>query len=279
MPTVAEVLKAANIADDVAAGLPPDVVKALTGYVADAETKLSSAAQEALKAEEFRRQAELDKVEIVDYVDRYGTSLTKMAGVEAKNKALMAYLESLKSQGVVTVPDELIAGETPGRRAAVPGSPAEGGNAVDEKKILGRVGSVMSQWFDANNEHIRLYGVPIPDQSEALALEADRARKPLGQYAAEKYKFSDKRQEVAAAETKKREDVIRKEEREKIEREHAESNGSNPNLRSGEGSRQPYIPKIKSDDFHKADGNVPQRDRLARMKEKIHADVQAARSA
>jgi hypothetical protein len=278
MPTVAEVLKAANIADDVAAGLPPDVVKALTGYVAQADAKLGTAAEEARKAEEARRQAELERTEINSYVENYGTSLTKMASVEAKNEALTTYLKTLKTQGF-TVPDELIAGETPGRRAAVPGSPAEGGNAVDEKKILGRVGSVMSQWFDANNEHIRLYGVPIPDQSEALALEADRARKPLGQYAAEKYKFSDKRQEVAAAETKKREDVIRKEEREKIEREHAESNGSNPNLRSGEGSRQPYIPKIKSDDFHKADGNVPQRDRLARMKEKIHADVQAARSA
>jgi hypothetical protein len=50
-----------------------------------------------------------------------------------------------------------------GKKPVVPGSPPIGGNAVDEGKILGKVGSVMSQWLDANNEHIRLYGVPIPD--------------------------------------------------------------------------------------------------------------------
>jgi hypothetical protein len=37
--------------------------------------------------------------------------------------------------------------------------------------------------------------------------------------------------------------------------------------------------KIKSDDFHKSDGNVSTRERMQRMKERIHADVAAARSA
>ena len=57
MPTVAEVLKAAGVAEEVAAGLPKEVVNALTGYVSEADTKLSTAAEEAKKAEEARRQA------------------------------------------------------------------------------------------------------------------------------------------------------------------------------------------------------------------------------
>src|ERR1700726_4937254 len=180
MASVAEILKTAGITEEVAAGLPKEVVSALTGYVAEADTKLSTATQEAQKAEEARRQAELERVEINKYVEEYGNSLTKTASVEAENKALKTYLESLKGQGFeVNLPTEA--------KPVVPGSPAIGGNAVDENKILGRVGSVLSQWLDANNEHIRLYGVPIPDNSTEVAEEAARARKPVGVYLAEKY--------------------------------------------------------------------------------------------
>ena len=75
MPTVSEVLKAAGIADDVANGLPKEVVSALTGFVSEADSKLSTAAQEAQKAEEARRQAEIERKEITEYVAKYETSL------------------------------------------------------------------------------------------------------------------------------------------------------------------------------------------------------------
>lgn len=277
MPTVAELLKSAGIADDVAAGLPKEVVTALTGYVSEADTKLQTASQEAQKAEEARRQAELERKEINDYVENYGTSLTKMASVEAKNEAMATYIKKLKADGFA-VPDELIGGE-PAKKAAVPGSPAEGANVLDEGKILGRVGDVMSQWLDANNEHIRLYGSPIPDNSTAIADEASRARKPIGAYISEKYKFETKRKEKADLEYKTRVDNEVKSRLEEERRKMAEESGSNPNLRTGESSRNSFVPKIKRDEFQKSSGNVPSRERKARMLDKIHSEVTAAHSA
>lgn len=272
MATVAEILKAAGVEDEVIAGIPDKAVSALTGYVSEADTKLTTAQKEAEKAAELRRQAELDKKEVTDYVANYGAKLTDTASLQAKYDALVTYTKSLKDQGFdITIPEV-----TPAAKPAVPGSPAVGGNAVDEGTILGKVGSVMSQWLDANNEHIRLYGTPIPEPSTNLADEARNARKPIGQYIAEKYKFKDKQTERQQADFQKKvdEQVAAKLAEEK--RKLAEASGSNPNLRPGEPSRASLVTKIKSEDFHKSDGNVPARERNRRMLERIHADVQAS---
>ena len=277
MPTVQEILKSAGVADDVAAGLPKEVLAAFNGITADADTKLSTAAQKAAQAEEARRQAELEKQEIETYVSKYETSLNEQGSLKAKYDATVAYLESLKTQGFDVKLPGGDAGD--GKKPIVPGSPAIGGNAVDEGKILGRVGSVMSQWLDANNEHLRLYGTPIPDPSTAIGEEAARARKPVGEYLAEKYKFAEKRREKEKSDYEARVKadaaVIVAEER----RKDAEKNGSNPNLRAGESSRASIVPKIKSEEFHKGDGNVPVRERHRRMLEHLHKDVEAIHSA
>jgi hypothetical protein len=277
MATVAEVLKSAGVADDVAAGLPKEVVSALSGLVADADTKLSTAAQAAQKAEEARRQAELERKEIEDYVSKYETSLNEQGSLKAKYDAAVAYMESLKAQGFdVKIPGT--EGNGDGKKPVVPGSPAIGGNAVDEGKILGRVGSVMSQWLDANNEHIRLYGVPIPDPSTSIAEEARLARKSVAEYIADKYHFRERQTEKQkeAYDARVAADVKVKLDEER--RKDAEKRGSNPNLREGESSRSSFVPKIKGDEFHKSDGNVPVRERHRRLLENLHKDVEQIRS-
>jgi hypothetical protein len=144
---------------------------------------------------------------------------------------------------------------------------------------MGRVGNVMSQWLDANNEHIRLYGVPIPDPSTNIAEEASRARKSVGEYIAEKYKFRE-RQTAKEAEVfqKKVDDAVKVKVDEQL-RIDAEKRGSNPNLRAGESSRSSFVPKIKGEDFHKSDGNVPVRERQRRLLENLHKDVEQIRGA
>jgi hypothetical protein len=281
--TVAEVLKAAGVTDEVAAGLPKEVVAALGGYVSSADTKLSTAAQEAQKAEEARRQAELERKEVTEYVNKYETSLNEQGSLKAKYDAAVAYLESLKTQGFdVKIPGAEGAGNGAGngdgKKPIVPGSPAMGGNAVDEGKILGRVGNVMSQWLDANNEHIRLYGVPIPDPSTTIAEEAARARKSVGEFIAEKYKFSERQTAKAkeAYDARVAADVAAKvAERDRLD---AEKRGSNPNLRGGESSRSSFVPKIKGEEFHKSDGNVPKRERERRLLDNLHKEVEQIRS-
>lgn len=277
MPTLAEILKTAGIADEVAAGLPKEVVTAITGFVAEADTKLTTAAAEATKAEEARRQAELERKEINEYVEKYGTTVTEVASANARADAYETYLKSLKAQGFeIKIPGLDDKKTTP--EPIVPGSPAKGGNAVSEAEILGKVGNVMEQWLDANNEHMRLYGTPIPDGSRAVADEAARARVPLGKYIETKYKFADARK---AKEDKAFQDKVDAEVAKKLEvkkREDAERFGNNPNLRGGESSRQSTLPKIKSEDFHKSDGNQTRRERMSRMLGNIHKDVEAVRN-
>lgn len=275
MATLAEVLKSAGIADDVVAGLPKEVSAALTGFVSDAETKLSTAAEDKRKAEEVLRQAGLDRKEIEEYVNRYESSLNEQGSTKARLDAALAYIESLKTQGFdVKLPEPTGDGKKP----AVPGSPAIGGNAVDEGKILGKVGSVMSQWLDANNEHIRLYGVPIPDPSTTIGDEAARARMSIGDYLSQKYKFAEKRREKADADNKAKVDADVKAKVDELERQRKEREGSNPNLRGGESSRASIAPKIEGKRFHESDGNVPTRERHKRLLENLHKDVEAIRS-
>jgi len=272
MPTVAEILKTAGIKDEVIAGIPAEAVTALTGYVSDADTKLTSAQQAEAQAAELKRITELEKKEVLDYVENYGNKLRETSSIQAKYDAAVAQLKSLREQGfTVDLPSD-----TPAANPAVPGSPAVGGNALDENAILGKVGSVMSQWLDANNEHIRLYGTPIPEQSTALAEEARQARKPIGQYIAEKFKFKAKQDEQQKAAFQKTVDEQVAAKLAEKERKLAEERGSNPNLRPGEPSRASLVTKIKSEDFHKSDGNVPARERNRRMLDRIHADIAAS---
>lgn len=276
MATVAEVLKSAGIADDVAAGLPKEVVAALGGFVAEADTKLSTAAQKATEAEEARRQSELNKKDIQDRVDEYIESLNKVGSLEAQLAANAAYFKKLKDQGF-DVPEGSVTEPGDGRKPVVPGSPAIGGNAVDEGKIIsrvrGEVGSVFSQYIDANNEHMRLYGYPIPESSSDIAEEAARARKPVGAFVAEKYNFKQKHAEKAKADYDARVAADVKAGVEEERRKDAEKNGSNPNLRSGESSRSSFVPKIKGEEFHKSDGNLPRRERERRMLDNLHKEV------
>jgi len=269
--TVAELLKSHNITEEVISGLPKEVVAHLEGYVTQADTKLQTATSEATKAEEARRQAELERTEINNYVETYGKTLTDSASVKAENDALKTYLESLKTQGFdIKIPTVTASGAKP----AVAGSPAIGENAI--KDLRAEVGTVLSQWMDGNNEHIRLFGTPIPDSSESIAVEAGRARKSVGAYIEEKYKFSDKRQanqqkafdDRVNSEVEKR-DAARKQ-------KEAEERSSNPNLRPGESSRNSFVPRVKTEDFHKADGNVPTRERHRRLLDNIHKDREAA---
>src|SRR5271169_316882 len=96
---VAELLKSRGITDEVIAGLPKEVAATLEAYRTEADTALSTASTKAQEAEEARRQAQLEREEIDNYVKTYGMSLTEKADLEAKLNATNSYLKSLKDQG------------------------------------------------------------------------------------------------------------------------------------------------------------------------------------
>lgn len=275
MPSLAEILKAANVKDEVIAGLPQEVTSAITGYVSQAETTLQTANQERSAAAEDRRIAGEDRKDIENYVNTYKNSLVKEGSTQAELTALKSYIESLKTQGF-ELPALPVAASSDGK-SAVPGSPAIGANAVDVNKIVsqvrGEAGAVMAQFLDANNEHIRLYGVPIPDSSASIAREAAEARKTVSQFLSDKYHFPEKRKEneTAAYNARVAADV-----KKQLDAEHAkeaEARASNPNLRFGEPSRNSTITPMKHEDFQNLGGNIPRRERLNRMLNSIHKEV------
>jgi len=137
----------------------------------------------------------------------------------------------------------------------------------------------MAEVLNANNEYQRLYGEPFPEDLNEVAREAARARKAPYQFISEKYKFADKKKERETAAAQAREDAIRKEEREKVAREYAERNGSNPMVRPGFSSTNSMVPKIKPEEFKKAGGNIPTHERNRKLLDNIHKDIEAARTA
>jgi len=277
MPSLAEILKQAGVEEEVISQLPPKVVEIATGYVSSAESKLTEAQKAEENAREQLRIAGLERKEIDDYVAKYGADLTQLASLRADNEALQTYVKGLEKEGFKASIPALTAQPSP--TAAVPGSPAIGGNATfDPKKFSDNVATFIAQSFDVNNEYQRLFGGPMPDSIETIAAEAQQARMSPREYAAKKYGFEQKKQERAAAEEQKKLEAAKTQAVEEFKRKQAEEMGSNPGLVRGQVSRNSVAPKIAKEEFHKSDGFVPARERRSRLLNNIHRDVAATRN-
>ncbi len=270
MPKLADVLKQAGVKDEVLAGLPPEVVSAADGYVAQAESTLAD-------AQEQLRQAGLTKAEIDQYVETYGTNLDRLTTLQAEKASMQAYLNSLKEAGTIAEIPQFGTPANPAAQPAVPGSPARGANVADVDKFKGEFNGVVTQlnsFEDARDEYFLLTGKPIPEKRADLIRQASQARKPLGEFIAEKYKFNEIKQQKADAELQAKLDAARKEGETAASKKFAEERGSNPFTASGQPSNQPYVKKINHEEFVSSSGNQPRNVRLNRMLENIHKDLQ-----
>lgn len=282
MPKLADVLKQAGVKDEVLAGLPPEVVSAADGYVAAAETTLAQAQQAEATAREELRQAGLTKSEIDQYVETYGANLDRLTTLQAEKASMQAFLNSLKENGTINEVPQFGAPAPSGAQPAVPGSPARGANVADVDKFKGEFNSVVSQlnsFEDARDEYFNLTGKPIPEKRADLIRQASQARKPLGEFIAEKYKFAEMHQQKADAELQQKLDAARKEGETAATKKFAEERGSNPFTASGQPSNQPFVKKINHEEFVGASGNQPRNVRLNRMLENIHKDLQQQQGA
>ena len=271
MASLQEILKNAGIKDEVIAGLPPEVVTSLTGYAADADTRLSAAEKALLEANDLKTT--LDSYTESEIVPK----LTRAAEIETKLAAYEAAVAKAKEQGFNIELPNLPGGNPP---AAVPGSPARGGNVApgfDPAKFQNVVGSVIAQVADVSNEYQRLYGTPMPDNFESLAAEAERMHKPIFQYAAEKYKFADRKQqkaqEIKDAELK----AAREAGKQEAAKEFAERGGNNPNLRRGVDSRFPQVKRTTEEVANIR--NMPDRQRIQGITDRVKAQIREAHSA
>jgi hypothetical protein len=231
MPTVAEVLKSVGMTDEQITALD---AKALEGF----NSVLSSAEQERLAAETAQRAAnELFEKQITPALNEWGN---KEANLVAEREYYKRLAEGAKNGGFVAEvppfqPNNPPARDPNGRYAgangnAVPGSP-------DMSEFRTQVGNAIGMIADLQWDYQKLFGSGMPDSPTALGEEAARNRMNLRDWAAQKYKFEDRRRAMAQEESQKREESIRKEEREKVTREMSEKYGSNPNVRQGQVSQ------------------------------------------
>jgi hypothetical protein len=229
MPTVAEVLKSAGMTDEQIAAMD---AKAVEGFT----TVLSSAEQERLAAETAQRAAnELFEKQITPALNEWGN---KEANLVAERDYFKRLAEGAKNGGFIAdVPPFQPNNPNPrdpnnGRYVpnAVPGSP-------DISQFRTEVGNALGMVADLQWNYQKLFGSGMPDSPTSLGEEAARNRMNIADWAAQKYKFDDRRRQLAQEESQKREEAIRKEEREKTTRELSERYGSNPNVRQGQVSQ------------------------------------------
>jgi hypothetical protein len=243
--TVEEMLRQAGLNDDEIKALDQRATTAFNSALTQAET-LRSDAQEA-----ERRYQHLYTNEMVPALNKWGTDAAQK---DAEIAFYRAQLEGARTAGFIPkdAPGYAPAAAAPqphdqptrgpdGRYLPggnpVPGSPgpgAGGGGRNDYTLAQIMKGISDSQWYA--NEYGRLYGGPPPDDFDALMQQADGKMQLFRDYVSQKYNFEGKRKELAETKAREHDDSIRKDERQKIEKEYAERGGSNPMLRAATSS-------------------------------------------
>jgi hypothetical protein len=268
MPTVAEVLKQSGYTDAEIAALDARILSGVTQVLTVAE-QADKSAREAREAAELadRSQRDLYANKIVPALNDWGS---EKATLEAQVAFYKTQAESAKGAGFIPkdAPGYVPPANQPGRNAdgtyvananSVPGSPAY----MTKAEAI----SAVSNATHVMNEHMRLYGSPLPDDVETLVNEAAAQRMDFRQYAAKKYNFDGKKAEITAAREKEARDKLVADTIAERDRWHAERQGSNPMLRPGEQS--------SFAELRKGIDSKAIKDPLSMSKEERHMQTQA----
>ncbi|HTF62318.1 MAG TPA: hypothetical protein VK638_06350 [Edaphobacter sp.] len=268
MPTVAEVLKSAGMTDEQIAAMD---AKAVEGFT----TVLSSAEQERLAGETAQRAAnDLFEKQITPALNEWGN---KEANLVAERDYFKRLAEGAKNGGFIAEvppfqpnnPRDPNNGRYTANGNPVPGSP-------DINEFRSQVGAALGMVADLQWNYQKLFGAAMPESPTALGEEAARNRMSLADWAAQKYKFDDRRKQLAQEESQKREDAIRKEEREKTTRELSERYGSNPNVRQGQVSQFAELKKGVTEGTRVDPLKMTPAERKAATSSSIRNDLNAA---
>jgi hypothetical protein len=242
--TVEEMLRQAGLNDEEIKALDQ---RAMTGFNA----ALTKSAEDLATAQEAeRRYQHLYQNEMVPALNKWGTDAAQK---DAEIAFYRTQLEGARTAGFIPkeapgyTPPAPQPHEQPTRGPdgrylpggnPVPGSPGPGaggggGNSnFNPDQLLEGVSN--AQWY--SNEYMRLHGSPPPDDFWPLMQEARAKLQDFRPYVEAKYKFPEKRKEMAETKAREHDESIRKDERLKIEKEIAERGGSNPMLRAATSS-------------------------------------------
>lgn len=266
--TVEEILRQTGLTDEQIKALDSSVVTGFTTVLNTAET----ARADAQEAE--RRYKHMYETEIVPALNNWGS---EKATIAAERDFYKAQNEGARTAGFI--PKD-VPGFQPGTppptsprgadgRYVAEGNPVPGSPALQMREVM--TGISNAQW--AMNEHLRLYGTPLPDDFEQLLEQSSGKMMPFRQYVTEKYKFEEKKKEISEKKAKEHDDAIRKDERQKIEKENAERGGQNPNLRPAAASHYASVRKAVQSGTVKDPVKMNAEERRRQTRDMIAQDV------
>lgn len=250
--------------------------KAMTKALGLADEGRALKAQSAAEKQETAQFWEQKTKELEGSVQKLTAAERRAAQAEADAARVKAYNKSLADQGY-DIPKEMYEG-APANPAnpANPRSPENGQylSREDFEKGSRKTGADLVSLTKLSNEYQYLYGKPYLSVDEDFA-EAQRAGKPLTEYARQKHKFDDRRQELdkkAAEEaysTRYAADLA-------VEKaKWAEIHGSNPDTRAPMPSKFDSLvkdPTFKNDSWKSPEGRKANRD--ARLKKFENLPIQ-----
>lgn len=267
MPTIQEVLKATGLTDEEIAKLDAKVV---TGLQQWGDQTIQTAAQK-------EEAAALNQRKINDYIsNELNPALNNWANektaYEAKIAAYNTAFEQAKAAGFIAPeinvgsptldtnggqpPRDPQTGQFVAGKNPVPGSPG-----FDPARFQEGVGAYIGTMQDLQWKYQTLFGSVMPDSPTTIVREAQAQHMNPIEYAAKKYNFAGKEQEVATKKQQERDEQIRKEAIAERDRYHAERQ-ANPLLAQAETSQFSTINKaVKA-------GTLP--DPLKMSKEERH---------
>lgn len=263
--TVAEVLRQSGMSEDAIKTMDANALKAF-------ETVVSTAEGEREKAELAQRaQRQMYDTEIAPALDGWAN---EKARLEAEAAFYRTQAEQARTGGFIPTDaptfnkdqprggdGKFVAGANP-----VPGSP-------DLKQFEVNVSNAIGTLADLQWQYQSLFGTHMPDSPTKLLQEATAQRMPIVDYAAKKYNFDAKRTEVKATEQKKHDDAIRAEVSAAKDREYAERQSSNGNLRMGEASGHSKLAAAVKDGQRKDPLVMSREERHMATRQEIRKDV------
>jgi hypothetical protein len=245
MKTVEQILKETGLSDEQIKALDPKVV---TGF-----TTVVTSASQSLEAAELAKRAQEQQysTEIAPALDNWAN---EKASYDAKIAAYDAALKAAK-EGGFQVPDILAAKPAEPARTAdgkfvagqnqVPGSPQLVENLKNE------LSAAFQFTADTTHRYRTLYGTEMPDSPTTIIREATAQRMSPSEYAAKKYNFAQKEQEIAAEKQKKHDDAIVAAALAENDKKWSEKVGSNPMIRQAEASKFSNLDKaVKAGERH-----------------------------
>lgn len=247
MATIQEVLKATGLTDEQIAALDSKVVTGLAQW----GDGVMTTAQQAKEAAELKERQIRDVIgkEINPALNNWEN---EKAAYAAREAAYQKAFEAAKAGGFVppeinislpsptsdpnAAPQRGADGRYVANANAVPGSP-------NFEQFQEKVGTVIGTIADLQWKYQTLFGTMMPDSPTKLLMEAEKQHMTPVEYAAKKYNFAAKEQEVAAKRDQDKEAALTKSIEAKVRQEYAEKNGSNGMIRPAAPSEYSQVQK------------------------------------